>query len=112
MPFGSEKRITTKDSSAEGISLATNGFDASWCCLQRVDLAPDLCPFWTFQMLFWTFYYYNRYKNISNYSVKNEGNSFNISGYAIFDNAIEKDKFLNEWSSKINSYNVDLDENN
>ena len=29
-----------------------------------------------------------------------------------FDNAIEKDKFLNEWSSNINNYNVDLDENN
>ena len=51
-------------------------------------------------------------KNMRNYSVKNEGNSFNISGYAIFDKTTEKDKFLNEWSSKINNYNVDLDENN
>ena len=30
----------------------------------------------------------------------------------IFDKSVDKDKFLNEWSSKINSYNVDLDENN
>ena len=51
-------------------------------------------------------------KNIRNYSVKNEGEKFNISGFAIFSEAGDKDKFLNEWSSKINSYNVDLDENN
>ena len=51
-------------------------------------------------------------KNIRNYSVKNEGEKFNISGFAIFSEARDKDKFLNEWSSKINSYNVDLDENN
>ena len=51
-------------------------------------------------------------ENIKNYSVKNEGNSFNISGYAKFDKTIDKEKFLNEWSSKINNYNVDLDENN
>ena len=31
----------------------------------------------------------------------------NIRNYSV-----DKDKFLNEWSSKINSYNVDLDENN
>ena len=51
-------------------------------------------------------------KNIRNYSVKNEGEKFNISGFAIFSEVRDKDKFLNEWSSKINSYNVDLDENN
>jgi hypothetical protein len=51
-------------------------------------------------------------KNIKNYSVKKEGDSFNISGSAIFSDTREKEKFLNEWSSKINSYNVDLDESN
>jgi hypothetical protein len=51
-------------------------------------------------------------KNIRNYSVKNEGSNFNISGYAIFNETSDKDNFLNEWSSKINNYNVDLDENN
>jgi hypothetical protein len=51
-------------------------------------------------------------KNIKNYSVKNENNNLNISGLVIFNDISEKDKFLNEWSSKINSYNVDLDENN
>ena len=51
-------------------------------------------------------------KNIRNYSVKNEGEKFNISGFAIFSEVRDKDKFLNEWSSKINSYNVDFDENN
>ena len=51
-------------------------------------------------------------KNIRNYSVKNEGDNFNISGYAIFNKNSDKDNFLNEWSSKINNYNVDLDENN
>ena len=51
-------------------------------------------------------------KNIKNYSVKREGDSFNISGSAVFSDPKEKEKFLNEWSSKINSYNVDLDENN
>ena len=50
-------------------------------------------------------------KNIKNYSVKNENNNINVSGLAIFDNIKDKDEFLNEWSSKINSYNVDLDEN-
>ena len=51
-------------------------------------------------------------KNIKNYSVKNQNNEMNISGLLEFSNNSEKDKFLNEWSSKINSYNVDLDENN
>ena len=51
-------------------------------------------------------------KKIKNYSVKKEGDSFNISGSAVFSDSKEKQKFLNEWSSKINSYNVDLDENN
>ena len=51
-------------------------------------------------------------KDIRNYAVKNEGDKFNISGFVIFDKTADKDKFLNEWSSKINSYNVDLDENN
>jgi hypothetical protein len=51
-------------------------------------------------------------KNIRNYSVKNEGDNLNISGYALFNEVRDKDKFLNEWSPKINSYNVDLDENN
>ena len=51
-------------------------------------------------------------KNIKNYSVKNEGNNFNISGYVVFNETSDKDNFLNEWSSKINNYNVDLDENN
>ncbi len=51
-------------------------------------------------------------KNIRNYSVKNEKTNFDISGLAVFDNIKDKDNFLNEWSSKINSYNVDLDENN
>ena len=51
-------------------------------------------------------------KNIRNYSVKNEGSNFNISGYAIFYETSDKENFLNEWSSKINNYNVDLDENN
>tara|TARA_B100000767_G_C19702231_1_gene508937 strand:- start:185 stop:859 length:675 start_codon:yes stop_codon:yes gene_type:complete len=50
-------------------------------------------------------------KNIKNYSVKNENNNINVSGLAVFDNIKDKDEFLNEWSSKINSYNVDLDEN-
>jgi len=50
-------------------------------------------------------------KNIKNYSVKNENNNINVSAFAIFDNSSDKEKFLNEWSSKINSYNVDLDEN-
>ena len=51
-------------------------------------------------------------KNIKNYSVKNQNNEINVSGLLEFNNNNEKDKFLNEWSSKINSYNVDLDENN
>ena len=51
-------------------------------------------------------------KNIKNYSVKNENNNINVSAFATFDNSSDKEKFLNEWSSKINSYNVDLDENN
>ena len=51
-------------------------------------------------------------KNIRNYSVKNEKTNFDISGLAVFDNIKDKDNFLNEWSSKINNYNVDLDENN
>ena len=51
-------------------------------------------------------------KNIRNYSVKNDGEKFNISGFAIFSEVKDKDRFLNEWSSKINSYNIDLDENN
>ena len=51
-------------------------------------------------------------KNIKNYSVKKEGDNLNISGSAVFSNSREKEKFLNEWSSKINSYNVDLDESN
>ena len=50
-------------------------------------------------------------KNIKNYSVKNENSNINVSGLVIFDNIKDKDEFLNEWSSKINSYNVDLDEN-
>ena len=50
-------------------------------------------------------------KNIKNYSVKNENDKKNVSALAIFDNSIDKENFLNEWSSKINSYNVDLDEN-
>ena len=50
-------------------------------------------------------------KNIKNYSVKNENNNINVSALAIFDNSRDKENFLNEWSSKINSYNVDLDEN-
>lgn len=50
-------------------------------------------------------------KNIKNYSVKNQNNEINVSGLLEFNNNNEKDKFLNEWSSKINSYNVDLDEN-
>ena len=50
-------------------------------------------------------------KNIKNYSVKNENNNINVSALAIFGNSRDKEKFLNEWSSKINSYNVDLDEN-
>ena len=50
-------------------------------------------------------------KSIKNYSVKNENSNLNISGLAVFNNINEKDNFLNEWSSKINSYNVDLDEN-
>ena len=50
-------------------------------------------------------------KNIKNYSVKNENKDINVSAFAIFDNSSDKEKFLNEWSSKINSYNVDLDEN-
>ena len=50
-------------------------------------------------------------KNIKNYSVKNENNNINVSAFAVFDNSSDKEKFLNEWSSKINSYNVDLDEN-
>jgi len=51
-------------------------------------------------------------QKIKNYSVKKENNKFNVSGLAVFTNNNEKEKFLNEWSSKINSYNVDLDENN
>ena len=51
-------------------------------------------------------------KNIRNYSVKNDGENFNISGFALFNGVEDKDKFLKEWSSKVNSYNVDLDENN
>ena len=50
-------------------------------------------------------------KNIKNYSVKNENNNINVSAFAIFDNLSDKKNFLNKWSSKINSYNVDLDEN-
>jgi len=51
-------------------------------------------------------------KNIKNYSVKNQNDEMNVSGLIEFSNNNEKDKFLNEWSSKINSYNVDLNENN
>tara|TARA_X000001036_G_scaffold52576_1_gene42060 strand:+ start:506 stop:1180 length:675 start_codon:yes stop_codon:yes gene_type:complete len=51
-------------------------------------------------------------KNIKNYSVKNQNNEMNVSGLIEFSNNSDKDEFLNEWSSKINSYNVDLDENN
>ena len=50
-------------------------------------------------------------KNIKNYSVKNQNNNINVSAFAIFDNLSDKKNFLNKWSSKINSYNVDLDEN-
>jgi len=51
-------------------------------------------------------------QKIKNYSVKKENEKFNVSGLAVFINNNEKEMFLNEWSSKINSYNVDLDENN
>tara|TARA_Y100001970_G_scaffold290145_1_gene422767 strand:+ start:890 stop:1564 length:675 start_codon:yes stop_codon:yes gene_type:complete len=51
-------------------------------------------------------------KNIKNYSVQNDNNKLNISGLAIFKDNNEKDNFLKQWSSKINSYNVDLDDNN
>ena len=51
-------------------------------------------------------------KSIKNYSVKNEGDKLNFSGFALFSETKEKDIFLKEWSSKINSYNVDTDENN
>ncbi len=51
-------------------------------------------------------------KSIKNYSVKNQDEKLNISGSAIFNDAKEKDSFLKDWSSKINSYNVDLDEKN
>ena len=51
-------------------------------------------------------------KNITNYSVKKEDQNLNISGSAVFSDTRDKEKFLNEWSSKINSYNVDLDESN
>lgn len=50
-------------------------------------------------------------QKIKNYSVKKENDKFNVSGLAVFINNNEKEMFLNEWSSKINSYNVDLDEN-
>ena len=44
--------------------------------------------------------------------MKNDNNKLNISGLAIFKDNNEKDNFLKQWSSKINSYNVDLDDNN
>ena len=50
-------------------------------------------------------------KNIKNYSVKNEKDLVNVSGYAKFNSIKEKDIFLEEWSKRINSYNVELDEN-
>ena len=50
-------------------------------------------------------------KNIKNYSVKNEKDLVNVSGYAKFHSIKEKDIFLEEWSKRINSYNVELDEN-
>ena len=49
-------------------------------------------------------------KNLRNYSVKNENNNFNIAGLVVFNNEDEKNKFLDQWSSKIKTYNVDLDE--
>ena len=49
-------------------------------------------------------------KNLRNYSVKNENNNFNISGLVVFNNEDAKNKFLDQWSSKIKTYNVDLDE--
>ena len=51
-------------------------------------------------------------KHVKNYSVKIEKNDLNVSGFATFENNNEKDKFLNEWSSKITNYNIDLDESN
>ena len=49
-------------------------------------------------------------KNLRNYSVKKENNNFNISGLVVFLNKNEKNKFLDKWTSKIKTYNVDLDE--
>ena len=49
-------------------------------------------------------------KNLRNYSVKNENNNLNISGLVVFNNEDAKNKFLDQWSSKIKTYNVDLDE--
>ena len=51
-------------------------------------------------------------KHLKNYSVKVEKSDLNISGLATFENNNEKDIFLNEWSTKITNYNVDLDESN
>ena len=51
-------------------------------------------------------------KFVKNYSVKSEKDKTLISGIAIFQTKNDKEQFLNEWSSKINSYSVDLDENN
>tara|TARA_Y200000002_G_C22545255_1_gene605797 strand:+ start:252 stop:926 length:675 start_codon:yes stop_codon:yes gene_type:complete len=51
-------------------------------------------------------------KFVKNYSVKSEKDKTIISGSAIFQTQNDKEQFLNEWSSKINSYSVDLDENN
>ncbi len=51
-------------------------------------------------------------KYIKNYSVKSENDKISISGLAVFENNVEKDTFLKQWSSKINSYSVDIDENN
>ncbi len=50
-------------------------------------------------------------QNIKNYSVKIDNGNLNVSGLAIFDNMNDKDKFLDKWSKKIKSYNVDLNEN-
>jgi len=51
-------------------------------------------------------------RSVKNFSVKKGKDSNEVSALAIFSDDKEKDKFLEQWSSKIKSYDVSLDEIN
>ena len=45
-------------------------------------------------------------KNIRNYSVKNEGDKYDISGFMIFDKSVDKDKFLFKKKGSVNEKSI------